>query len=154
MVDWPTIIASVSLSVIGSFLVTEYQLHRERSVEKSADLEEWYNDGASYAAEVRRVWGRMFEESEGAGVNFSEIQAELGLLEGKISRHASVGEQIDADQDVVNSLDDLSKKCRQAANEHLHLNSMAEFSDHQEDCLEAVEEVEEALREGEENTWR
>lgn len=145
MVDWITVIVSVTLSVIGSLIVTEYQIRREQAVEESAEVEEWYADSASYASQVRRTWQRLFDSPERPGMNLSDIQSELSLLEGQISRHATEGEQIDANQDVIDALDRLAEECRRADNNTLHTNSLSEFENLREEQLEAVEAVEQAL---------
>lgn len=145
MVDWVTVIASVTLSVVGSVLVTEYQIRREQSVEESAELEDWYDQSASYAAEVRRVWQRLFDSADRPGMNLSEIQSELSLLEGQISRHTSTGEQMGADEEVIDALDTLAARSRRPSEQSLHNNSMSDFSDHRAEILEAVEDLEEAL---------
>ena len=145
MVDWLTVIASVGFSVIGSLLITEYQLRRERSVEEAVELEEWYDDSASYAGQVRRTWQRLFDSPDRPGMNLSEIQSELSLLEGQISRHASQGEQLDANEEVIEELDDLAAECRRPDERSLHSDSLSEFEEMREDILEAVEEVEQTL---------
>lgn len=145
MVDWITVVASVGLSVVGSMVVTEYQLRREQSVEESAELEEWYDDSAGYAAQVRRTWQRLFDSPDYIAVNLSEIQSELSLLEGQISRHASQGEQLDADEDVIEALDTLTTECRRPTDRSLHSDSLSEFEEFREDILDSVEDVEQAL---------
>lgn len=145
MVDWLTIGASVGFSVIGSVLLTEYRLRREQAVEESAELESWYAESASYAAEVRRVWQRLFDNSGSSGGNLSEIQGEMRLLEGQISRHASNGEQLDADEEVIEALDDLAVECRRPTERTLHLNSGSDFAEFREEILATVEDLEDAL---------
>ena len=151
MVDWTTIGASVTLSVIGSIisslLVTEYQLRRERTVEADIELEEWYTDSAAYAAEVRRTWQRLFDGPESPGGNLSELQGELDLLEGQISRHASAGEQLGADQEVITALDDLAEACRRPVEQTIHVNAETDFVEFREEVLDAVEDVEQAIKE-------
>lgn len=147
MVDWATIGASVVLSVLGSVAVTEYQLRRKRSVEADVELEEWYTDSAAYAAEVRRTWQRLFDNPQSPGGNLSELQGELNLLEGQISRHASIGEQLGADQEVVAALDELAKACRRPAGHTVHVNSNSDFMEFREDVLDGVEDVEQAIEE-------
>jgi hypothetical protein len=145
MVDWATIGASVGLSALGSILLTEYRLQREQSVEEAAELDEWYRDSASYAAEVRRLWQRLFDSPDHPGGNLSELQSELSLLEGQISRHASTGEQMEADSNVIDALDRLATECRKPSRHTLHTNSAEEFQEYREDILDAVEDVEDAL---------
>lgn len=145
MVDWATITASVGASLLSSILLVEYRLRRQQSIEETADLEEWYDDSASYAAEVRRVWQRLFDSAGNPGRNLSEISSEMSLLEGQISRHASHGEQLGADADVIAALDDLTTECRQPSEHTLHTNSLSDFEEFREDILTAVEDVEETL---------
>lgn len=145
MVDWLTVGTSVGLSVLGSLIVTEYQIRREQSIEESSELEEWYDDSASYAAQVRRTWQRLFDSPDHRGINPSEIQKELSLLEGQISRHASEGEQLDADEDAIEALDGLASECRRPEERPLHNDSLSEFEEMREDILEKVEEVEQTL---------
>lgn len=145
MIDWLTIGASVGFSLLGSVLITEYRLRREQSVEESAEIEQWYADSASYAAQVRRTWQRLFDSPEDHGMNLSEIQSELSLLESQISRHASQGEQLGTDQQVIDALDDLASECRRPVERSLHLNSLSEFENFREDILDQVEDVEQAL---------
>lgn len=145
MVDWVTVIVSVGFSVVGSLIVTEYQVRREQSVEESAELEAWYGDSASYASQVRRTWQRLFDDAERPGMNLSEIQSEMSLLEGQISRHASMGEQLDADQTVIAALDTLAVEVRRPDERSLHSNSFSEFEVLREEILAAVSEVEDAL---------
>lgn len=145
MVDWLTVIASVGLSVVGSMVVTEYQLRRQQSVEESAELQDWYEDTAGYAAEAHRIWQRLFDSPDRPSGNLSEIQSELGLLEGQMSRHASTGEQIGADSEVIDALDDLARECREPAERPLHMNSMPEFEEMRDDILAAADELEETL---------
>lgn len=145
MVDWITVISSVGLSAAGSLFITEYQLRREQSVEESAELEEWYDYSASYAGQVRRTWQRLFDSSDRPSMNLSEIQSELNLLEGQISRHAINGEQVDADEDVIDSLDTLAVECRRPDGVPSHNNFIPKFEEFREDILKTVEEVEQAL---------
>jgi hypothetical protein len=145
MVDWLTIAASVGGSLLASIILVEYRLRRERSVEESAELDQWYNESASYAAEVRRVWQRLFDSADRSSGNLSEISSEMSLLERQISRHASNGEQLGADEEVVASLDDLAEECRQVTEHSIHLNSAAEFEEFRVDILDEVEELEATL---------
>lgn len=147
MVDWITVVASVGLSVAGSLAVTEYQLRREQSVEASAELQDWRDEAAGYASEVRRTWQRLFDTPERVSLNLSELQGEHSLLEGQISRHASTGEQLDADQEVIEALDELAQQCRNVEQHHLGSNSLEEFEELRNEALDAVEEVESALDE-------
>lgn len=145
MVDWVTVVVSVGLSVLGSLLVTEYQLRREQSVEESAELEDWYDESAEYAAEVRRTWQRLFDTPERPSMNLSEIQSEHSLLESQISRHASAGEQLGTDKQVINALDGLAQHCRKADQLTVHHNCVPEFEDLRDEILDAVQEVETSL---------
>lgn len=145
MVDWATIGASVVLSVIGSIVVTEFRLRRERSVEEAVELEQWYTDSAAYAAEVRRIWQRLFDGPDNPGANLSELQSELSLLEGQISRHASTGEQLGADQAVITALDELAAACRRPVEHTLHVNSGSDFVEFRQEVIDVVEDVEQAL---------
>lgn len=141
-----TVLLSVILSLIGSLLLTEYRYRRKRSIETSKELEDWYTQSAAFASEVRRIWERLFDKSEAPGGNLSEIQAELGLMEGQISRHASQGEQIGADQAVIDALDDLANECQRVDSRTLHLDSFDAFRDFREDMIETVEQLESTLQ--------
>jgi hypothetical protein len=145
MVDWLTVFASVSLSALGSLAVTEFQLRRERSLEESAEVEEWYGDCYSYASQVRRNWNNKFGDVEGYEMNLGELQSKLSLLETQISRHASEGERMNLDDEVIDRLDKLAEKCREATNRPLHNNSAEEFSEIEDDILEAAGSVEESV---------
>lgn len=145
MVDWVTLVASVGLSLLGSALLVDYRLRREQSFEESVELEQWYSDSAGYAAEVRRIWQRLFDSAEHSGMNLSEIQSEMSLLEGQLSRHASNGEQLGADERVIETLDGLASECRRASEGRLHTNSLSEFDEYRDDVLDAVQDVEESL---------
>lgn len=141
MVDWATVGASVLLSVVGSIVVTEYQLQRESSIEESEEIENWYNKSASLAGQVQRSWARMFEDAEMAEMNLSELQSEMSLLEDQISRHATEGERLDANSDVISALDNLAEECRSVSELPLHMDSSSDFSDRSEDINEAAEGV-------------
>jgi len=145
MVDWATIGASVVLSVIGSVFLTEYRLRRERSVEEVAELEDWYDDSVGLAAEARRNWQRLFDTPQKPESNFTELKNEMSLLEGQISRHASAGEQLGADSETINALDQLAAECRRAGKHQIHMNSLPEFEEFRDNILAKVEEVEEAI---------
>ena len=145
MVDWLTVFASVSLSALGSLIVTEFQIRRERSLEESAEVEEWYGDCYSYASQVRRNWNKNFGEVDEYEMNLSELQSNLSLLESQISRHASEGEKMNLDDEVIERLDKLAEKCREATNRSLHLDSTEEFSEIEDGILEAAESVEESV---------
>lgn len=149
MVEWTTVAASVGLSGLSSlvvaFVVTEYRLRREQSVERSVEVSDWYEDSAAYAAQVRRTWQRLFDSPDRAGMNLSEIQGELSLLEGQISRHASAGEQLGANQEVIDALDTLAEECRRVDDRPLHMDSLSEFEELREDILAAAGEVEHSL---------
>lgn len=145
MVDWPTVIASVSLSVLGSLIVTEFQLRREQSIEESAEITEWYEECYSYASQVERDWNKNFGDVEGRHINMGKLQSRLSLLETQISQHASEGEKVEIDDEVISKLDDLAKECRELTNMTLHLNSKEEFSESEDNILEAVEKLEEAV---------
>jgi hypothetical protein len=145
MVDWPTVVVSVGLSVLGSILVTEYQLRRERSLEESDELNAWYDDCASFASEVRRIWTRNFDKPDQYHVNPSEIQSEMSLLERQISRHATEGEQLGAEQTVIDALDELASECKQTDEATYGTNVISVFEQLQVSNMKAVESVEKAL---------
>lgn len=145
MVDWPTVVASVSLSALGSLAVTEFQLRREKSLEESAEVEEWYGECYSYASQVRRDWNKNFGDVDTYEMNLSELQSNLSLLETQITRHASEGERMDLDDDVINKLDKLAEECREATNRGLHNNSVEEFNEIEDDILEAARSVERSV---------
>jgi hypothetical protein len=146
MVDWATVGASVGLSVIGSILVTEFQIRRERSVEESQEIEEWYDETAAYAAEIRRIWQRQWDLSNQPRGNFSELSSELSLLEGQMSRHASVGEQLtDVDQDVVDALDEVANRCRDVSEHTGYIGDDDDIEEYRENILDAVEGLEDEL---------
>jgi hypothetical protein len=145
MVDWLTVFVSVGLSVLGSVVVTEYQIRREQAVEESAEVDDWYAETANYASQIRRTWQRLFDTPDQYHVSLSEIQSKLSLLEGQISRHATEGEQLGVDDDVIDSLDELADTCRAPSNAPLHSDSLEQFSEFRDDCLNAVEAVEESL---------
>ncbi|KZX49532.1 hypothetical protein [Haloarcula sp. K1] len=149
MVDWVTILfsasLSVSLSAIASMGLTEYRLKREQSVEEANEIDEWYTKSAEYAADVRRSWQRIFDTPEGQAANLSELQSEMSLLEGQISRHASEGEQLGVDEEPIEALDRLADECRRTAEHRTHINSYPEFEEFRQETLDAVEELEEVL---------
>jgi hypothetical protein len=146
MVDWATVGASVGLSVIGSILVTEFQIRREVSVEQSREIEDWYDETAAYAAEVRRLWQRQWDLSDQPRGNFSELSSELSLLEGQMSRHASNGEQLTGvDQDVVEALDEVANRCRDVSEHAGYIGDSDDIEEYRENILNAVEELETKL---------
>lgn len=146
MVDWATVGASVGLSVIGSILVTEFQIRRELSVEQSQETEDWYDDTAAYAAEVRRLWQRQWDLSNQPRGNFSELSGELSLLEGQMSRHASDGEQLTGvDQDVVEALDKVANECRNVSDHTGYIGDADDIEEYHENILAAVEDLEDEL---------
>lgn len=147
MVDWITIAISIGGSLIASMLLVEYRLRRERSVEECVELEQWYADCAGYAAEVRRIWQRLYDSADQPGTNLSEIRSEMSLLEGQISRHASKGEQKGANEGVISALDELASECRQTSEHQIHINSLPEFQEFRDDIIAAVEDVEDILDE-------
>jgi hypothetical protein len=126
-------------------LLVEYRFRRKQSFEESATVDEWYREATSYAAEVRRVWQRLFDSAEDPAGNLSEIQGEMSLLERQMSRHASNGEQLNANEDVIESLDELAEVCRQPSDHRIHMHSTSDFAEFRDDVLEAVEELESAL---------
>lgn len=138
-------ILTVAASAVVSLGLVEYRLRRQQSVEESAQLEEWYNDSATFAAETRRTWQRMWDSAEHPQNNMSQISSEMGLLEGQISRHASQGEKLDVDQEVIDALDNLAARCREASEHTIHNNSGEYFEQFRRDILDAVEEVEDSL---------
>jgi len=146
MVDWVTVGASVGLSVIGSILVTEFQIRREQSVEQSQEIDNWLDETAAYAAEVRRLWQRQWDLSDQPRGNFSELSSELSLLEGQMSRHASDGEQLTrVDQDVVEALDELANNCRDVSEHTGYIGDGDDIEEYRENILNAVEELETKL---------
>ncbi|TQQ83610.1 hypothetical protein EGH24_02120 [Halonotius terrestris] len=147
MVDWLTVLASGLLSFIVSIASFEVRLRREQSVEESAEVEDWYTETAAHAAEVRRTWQRLWDSPEHPGSNLTEISSQMGLFERQISRHASSGEQLDVDPDVVDALDALAEECRKPSEHSFHSNSNSEFVEFRNDILDAVERVEEHLAE-------
>lgn len=143
MVDWATVGASVGLSVIGSILVTEFQIRREVSVEQSQEIDEWYSDTAAYAAQVRRLWQRQWDLSNQPRGNFSELSSELSLLEGQMSRHTSDGEQFtDVGQDVVEALDQVANRCRDVSEYTGYIGDSDDIEEYRENILDAVEVLE------------
>lgn len=147
MVDWATVVTSVLLSVVGSVIVTEYKFYRESSLEESEELEGWYDDSLEYASEVRRTWNRLFTNAENPGLNLSEIQAELSQYESQISRHASSGEQLGAEVEVIEALDEFADQCRRPTELPLHTNSTDEFIEYRDDIIEAADAVTESVQE-------
>lgn len=146
MVDWVTVGTSVGLSVLGSIVVTEFQIRREQSVEESQEIEDWYDDTAVYAAEVRRLWQRKWDLSDRPRGNFSELSSELSLLEGQMSRHASDGEQLtDVDQEVVEDLDKVANKCRDVSEHTGYIGDGDDIAEYRENILNAVEQLEDKL---------
>jgi len=146
MVDWATVIASVVLSVIGSVLVTEFQIRRELSVEESQETDDWYNQTAAYAAEVRRLWQRQWDRSDQPKINFSELSGELSLLEGQMSRHASDGEQLTGvDQDIVGALDEVANNCRAMSEHSTYVGDEDDIEEYRKNILDAVEGLESEL---------
>lgn len=147
MVDWLTVLASGLLSFVVSIASFEVRLRREQSVEKSAEVEDWYTETAAHAAEVRRTWQRLWDSPEHPGSNLTEISNQMGLFERQISRHASSGEQLDVDPNVVDALDVLAEECRKPSEHSFHSNSDSEFIEFRTNILNAVERVEETLDE-------
>ena len=147
MVDILTISLSAGVSLLSSLALVEYRLRRQQSVEETAQLEEWYQDSAAYAAETRRIWPRMWDSADLPRNNSSQIGSEMGLLEGQISRHASEGEKLDVDQDVIDALDTLAEECRRPSEHGIHGNSGEHFEEFRRDILDAVEDVEDSLDE-------
>lgn len=145
MVDWATILASVLLSALASIGLTEFRLRRKKSFEERSEIEDWYDRSAEYAAQVRRVWQRLFDSAENPSTNLSEIQSEMSLLEGQLSRHATEGEQLDVDEKVIESLDSLADACRRPVEHHKHMNSKPEFAEFREQILEEVSNLETVL---------
>lgn len=143
MVDLATIFISVSLSLISSLIVIEYRLRRKKSVEESAEVEEWYADSRKLAAEVRRNWQRLFDEKRSP--QFSELKSEMSLISSKISRHNSLGEQLGVDKEVINKLDILLEECQESSEKIIHTNSKEEFEQKRESVLNAVSDVEDYL---------
>lgn len=146
MIDWGTVGASVGLSILGSIVVTEFQIRRELSVEESQEIEDWYDETAAYAAEIRRLWQRQWDQSDRPRGNFSELSSELSLLEGQMSRHASDGEQLKrVDQDVVEALDGVANKCREISEHSDYLNDVDQIEQYRESILDSVKELEDEL---------
>lgn len=145
MVDWQTVIIAVLTSAVLSFLVTEYRIRREQSVEESAEMREWYNDCIGYTAEVARVWQRNFDEPDDHRENLSEIKSQMALIEKQISRHASSGEQLGADEDVIDALDTLAAQCSKVGERSLHMDSLDEYTEFREEIMAAVDNVEDAV---------
>lgn len=47
--------------------------------------------------------------------------------------------------EIINKLDSLAKECRELANLPLHVNSHGEFSESEDDILEAAKELKKAV---------
>ncbi|WP_281195736.1 hypothetical protein [Halorubrum sp. F4] len=146
MVDWATVGASVGLSVVGSLIVTEFQIRRELSVEESQEIDDWYDQSAAYAAQIRRIWQLQWDQADVPGRNFSKLSSKISLQETQISQHASSGEQLaGVDQDVVDALDQVANECRSLSEHSRHLNDIEEIQEIRDNILEAVGELEEKL---------
>lgn len=142
MVDIATIGTSVLLSLTGSFLLTEYKLRRQQSIEESAELDEWYADAGRYASEVERTWNRQYENAQSP--DRKGIKQQMALFEKQISRHTSTGEYLDADEDAIELLDGLADACNELSGVYL-TNHASPFREAGEDCVAAAEDVEEYL---------
>lgn len=142
MVDIATIGASVILSLIGSFLLTEYKLRREQSIEESVELNEWYADAGRYASEVERTWNRQYENAKIP--DRKGIKQQMALFEKQISRHTSTGEYLDADEEAIELLDELADACNTLSGVHLTTDD-SPFREAGEDCMGAAKDVEEYL---------
>jgi soluble cytochrome b562 len=146
MVDWTTIILSVLLatvaSIITSLATTEYRIRRENSVEQSEEVEKWYREAKEYSSEVKKRWRRSYDITN---PDIKEIKNEMDLFAGQISSHATKGESLKVDKQVISALDDLAEECKVASKTRATMGSKSKFDDVRDSIFETADKVEEKV---------
>jgi hypothetical protein len=114
MVAAETVLVSAGVSLVVSLLSFEYRFRRERSVQESDEVSEWYAEAAQLSNRVQSTWRRKFERpvERGGFTGLSELQSEMNLLSNQLSRHASEGETLDASPEIVTGLEETADACR------------------------------------------
>lgn len=143
MVDYATVGVSLVGSAIVSLLAAEYRIRRERAVESSQELENWYQDVAALARQVQRKWESIFVETREAGEypSWDELQSEMGLLADQLDRKASSAPD-GVEYDVVDQIHTTASNCRRISDIRTHMNVEPEFREAGDDAVAAAETLE------------
>ena len=146
MVEFASLLASAAISAVVALVVTEYQLHRKKSLEEASELADWYDQSERFANDVRKALERHQNKPTEGNIDFEGLQNEMDLLEHQISSHANEGSVNGTSPEVIKALEHLADACNRATSERIHLNSLEEFKEHYDKIREAANSVEESVR--------
>jgi hypothetical protein len=69
----------------------------------------------------------------------------MDLFAGQISSHATKGESLKVDKQVISALDDLAKECKVTSKTRAKMGSQSKFDDVRDSIFETADKVEEKV---------
>ena len=137
------------LAFIGVFfrnaLLYEYKRFRE-SGERDEDEVGWFEETATLARQVQRVWESKYVEPKSRGEAFShdEVKGEMGLLADQLDRQASDVRANSVPPEIINLVYDTAQECRSAENCLTGIGNNPDFEEQGEEAVERAKELEQA----------
>jgi hypothetical protein len=106
----------------------------------------WFEETATLARQVQRVWESKYVEPKNRGEAFSrdEVKGEMGLLADQLDRRASDVRANNVPPEIVNLVYDTAQECRSVENYITGIGSNPDFEEQGEEAAEMAEKLEQA----------
>lgn len=149
MVAIETVAVSAGVSLVVSLASFEYRLRRERRVEESDEVANWYAKAAQLASSVKSTWHRKFTRraEHGAFTDFDEVQREMNLHSNQLARHADEGTTLDVDETVITELRRTADACRAVHDLRITTGAMDTFRETGQEAIEQAATAEQTALE-------
>ena len=145
MVDLVSVLVSVIASVVASVGAVEYRYRREDIRQQSEEIENWYAESARFGNAIQTTWRNKFQRplQEDTSPDLGDVQREMDLYSSQLSGHLSNSTTLDVSEEVVEALEDTLEACREVSELQLHLNSLPEFEEQDDEVMDAASNLEE-----------